>query len=516
MRATADRAYEEEGKDMGRHRRSAAGRAATGRSPEVTHSQSSGTEHEDPRNPSAGRRPIPMGTAPYLNPEAYAEATAKASAYLFATDAYAAPATPGTGRDAGSGPDAGSASGARQDHSRRGDGPGGDRSGGDGPAGGGGLTPGDGPSDDRRRRRGAVRPVRAGLLAMSIAAALGAVAAATGVMPGLENYRFGGSHATGADRVQTAAAPGDTNTASPQGGTSGSAGTGPTGGPADGRTGGSAGGRTSAPAGGATERAGSPGPSSSASPSRPHSASPSARASHEPARPRSAPAGTDRSRPTPSRPTTPRPAPSKTAAVTPVPATTQPKPTKAPKPSTSAKPSASPRPSVPPRPSTTARPTEPSTPSSSPTPSAPATSAEPTPSRTATKAPAATSAPVTVSRETAAAAEVLKLVNDQRTTAGCTPLAANSSLTGLAGAFSDDMAARDFFAHTDPDGRTPWDRAAKAGITDLGGENIARGQADAAAVRCAGPPCPDRSFGYSISDWQPLPRSRTRRRALQT
>jgi uncharacterized protein YkwD len=44
------------------------------------------------------------------------------------------------------------------------------------------------------------------------------------------------------------------------------------------------------------------------------------------------------------------------------------------------------------------------------------------------------------------------------------------------------MAARGFFDHTDPDGATPWDRAEKAGISDLGGENIARGQADAAAV----------------------------------
>ena len=44
------------------------------------------------------------------------------------------------------------------------------------------------------------------------------------------------------------------------------------------------------------------------------------------------------------------------------------------------------------------------------------------------------------------------------------------------------MAARGFFDHTDPDGDTPWDRAAAAGISDLGGENIARGQADAQAV----------------------------------
>jgi uncharacterized protein YkwD len=377
-----------------------------------------------------------MGTAPYLNPEAYAEATAKARAYLFATDADAAPATPG------SGPDSGSSSGS--------DGSGSDGSGSDGFAGDGfagdGFTPEGGPSGGFRRRNKVirpVRPVRAGLLGVSVAVALGVIAVATGVVPGLENYRLGGgSHVTGGDRVQTAAAP--SNSVSPQGGTSGSAGTGDTGG------------RTSGPAGGGTERTGSPSPSSSASASASRSPSPSKPAPHKPARSRSA---------------APEAAPSKTAALKPAPRTTAPKPSKSALPSRSARPP---------------QPAPPRKPSSPPRPSASATSAvpkpEPTPSRTATKAPAPTSPPVTVSREAAVAAEVLKLVDDERAKAGCTPLAANSSLTGLAEAFSDDMAARGFFDHTDPDGRTPWDRAAKAGITDLGGENIARGQADAAAV----------------------------------
>ncbi|WP_333778573.1 CAP domain-containing protein [Streptomyces sp. IBSBF 3136] len=113
------------------------------------------------------------------------------------------------------------------------------------------------------------------------------------------------------------------------------------------------------------------------------------------------------------------------------------------------------------------------------------TAAAPAPSRTASKAPTASTPPVTVSRENAAEAEVLKLVNEERSKVGCSALAANSSLSTLAGTFSGDMAARDFFDHTDPDGASPWDRAAKAGITDLGGENIARGQADAAAVMAA-------------------------------
>ncbi|MFF8428647.1 MULTISPECIES: CAP domain-containing protein [unclassified Streptomyces] len=144
-------------------------------------------------------------------------------------------------------------------------------------------------------------------------------------------------------------------------------------------------------------------------------------------------------------------------------------------------------PSTSPTPSASASATESASASAAPTkkPSKkpkPAGKPQHTPSHKEPKAPTASSAPVTVSAQAAAEAEVLKLVNEERAKVGCSALAANSSLTGLAEAFSGDMAARDFFDHTDPDGATPWDRAAKAGITGLGGENIARGQADAAAV----------------------------------
>ncbi|MFI7142647.1 CAP domain-containing protein [Streptomyces massasporeus] len=105
-----------------------------------------------------------------------------------------------------------------------------------------------------------------------------------------------------------------------------------------------------------------------------------------------------------------------------------------------------------------------------------------TPSHTATKAPKKPSASAALSGESSAAAQVLSLVNEERAKVGCSPVAANSALQSLAQNYSEDMAARGFFDHTDPDGSTPWDRAEKAGISNLGGENIARGQADAAAV----------------------------------
>ncbi|WP_410011261.1 CAP domain-containing protein [Streptomyces nigrescens] len=84
--------------------------------------------------------------------------------------------------------------------------------------------------------------------------------------------------------------------------------------------------------------------------------------------------------------------------------------------------------------------------------------------------------------ESSAEAQVLALVNQERSKAGCSPVTADPELASLAQRFSDDMARRNFFDHTDPDGHTPWDRAEAQGISDLGGENIARGQATAQAV----------------------------------
>ncbi|MFF3056551.1 CAP domain-containing protein [Streptomyces sp. NPDC057909] len=97
-------------------------------------------------------------------------------------------------------------------------------------------------------------------------------------------------------------------------------------------------------------------------------------------------------------------------------------------------------------------------------------------------AAAPTRQPSPSAADTSAQAAVLALVNEERAKVGCSPVTASASLASLAQDFSDDMAARGFFSHTDPDGQTPWDRATKAGVKGLGGENIARGQADAQAV----------------------------------
>ncbi|MFI6856224.1 CAP domain-containing protein [Streptomyces sp. NPDC050416] len=339
---------------MGRHRRSAAGRAATGRATAITQADGSVAGH-DPLHSPAGDGPATMGIAPYLNPEAYAGTYARSEAYLFATGA----SEPGDGYDVRSADTAVFASD--------------------------GFTPDGGarrPGSHRRRKKPA-RPMRTGLLGVSAAVALGTVAVATGAVPGLENYQLGGGG--GADKVQA----GDTPTNSPieQGGTTGSA---------DDRDG--------APTSRDTERSLSPSPSASKSSAAPTKTPEKPEKAQEKTPEKKQPAATPREKP------------------------------------------------------------------------------DTTPSRTATRAPQPPSASAALSGESAAAAQVLKLVNDERAKVGCSAVAANSALTDLAQNYSEDMAARGFFDHTDPDGRTPWDRAEKAGISNLGGENIARGQADAAAV----------------------------------
>jgi uncharacterized protein YkwD len=53
----------------------------------------------------------------------------------------------------------------------------------------------------------------------------------------------------------------------------------------------------------------------------------------------------------------------------------------------------------------------------------------------------------------------------------------------VAQAHSDDLVARDFFAHTNPDGQSPFDRLAASGVGySSAAENIAYGYPTATAV----------------------------------
>ncbi|URM89473.1 CAP domain-containing protein [Streptomyces sp. MRC013] len=161
-------------------------------------------------------------------------------------------------------------------------------------------------------------------------------------------------------------------------------------------------------------------------------------------------------------------------------------------PGPAAVPSATPSPAASSKPPSGTPSPEPSAPSSSPartgtaspapvrtwTPSVPSRTEVPAPDGSTTPPPSRTA----TSRAVAMEAAVLDLVNRERAAVGCSPVRASTELGDLARAFSQDMAERDFFSHTDPDGDGPWERAAQAGVEGLGGENIARGQADAQAV----------------------------------
>ncbi|MFF7985202.1 CAP domain-containing protein [Streptomyces sp. NPDC007901] len=91
--------------------------------------------------------------------------------------------------------------------------------------------------------------------------------------------------------------------------------------------------------------------------------------------------------------------------------------------------------------------------------------------------------PLTRAELTRTRAEVVDLTNRERARAGLRPLAVDPQLATAAQAYSTDMATRDFYAHTSPEGTQPWDRAAAAGSRRRTiGENIACGQRSAAEV----------------------------------
>ena len=78
---------------------------------------------------------------------------------------------------------------------------------------------------------------------------------------------------------------------------------------------------------------------------------------------------------------------------------------------------------------------------------------------------------------------MLRLVNVQRASAGCSPLRSNPVLVRVARAHSLDMGQHAYFAHNSQDGRSPFDRMRAAGYSGGAmGENIAAGQPTAAAV----------------------------------
>ncbi|WP_020142197.1 CAP domain-containing protein [Terracoccus sp. 273MFTsu3.1] len=106
----------------------------------------------------------------------------------------------------------------------------------------------------------------------------------------------------------------------------------------------------------------------------------------------------------------------------------------------------------------------------------------PTPTEDSLPRPSATSRPAPPPRA-GVAQQVVALVNVERSRAGCGPVSANAALRRAAQGHSDDMASRDYFSHTSPDGVTFAERIRAAGY-DGGAiaENIAAGQVSAQEV----------------------------------
>ncbi|WP_031487104.1 sigma-70 family RNA polymerase sigma factor [Streptomyces bicolor] len=139
---------------------------------------------------------------------------------------------------------------------------------------------------------------------------------------------------------------------------------------------------------------------------------------------------------------------------------TSPSPSKSPSPSAS--------PTKKPRPSKSPKPTKKASPTPRPTPK---------PTRTASSTPQSQPVP------TDTVGQVVALVNKERSAAGCGPLAEDALLNKAAQGHSEDMAARGFFDHTNPDGEDPGQRITEAGYRwSTYGENIAQGQQTPEAV----------------------------------
>ncbi len=80
-------------------------------------------------------------------------------------------------------------------------------------------------------------------------------------------------------------------------------------------------------------------------------------------------------------------------------------------------------------------------------------------------------------------ASFVLLLNDHRLEVGCGALSWNEAVADVALGHSVDMVQKDFFAHTNLDGESPFDRLTAAEISYSGAaENIAWGYATADAV----------------------------------
>ncbi|MFE0626001.1 CAP domain-containing protein [Streptomyces sp. NPDC058864] len=109
-----------------------------------------------------------------------------------------------------------------------------------------------------------------------------------------------------------------------------------------------------------------------------------------------------------------------------------------------------------------------------------------TPTRTVVPSPAKTTVaaqPTRSGADDSVVEEIVRLVNEERASAGCRPVTLEDRLTEAAQDYTDVMARSGELSHTGPDGSTMAGRVEAAGYQwSALGENIAVGQRTAAAV----------------------------------
>jgi uncharacterized protein YkwD len=103
----------------------------------------------------------------------------------------------------------------------------------------------------------------------------------------------------------------------------------------------------------------------------------------------------------------------------------------------------------------------------------PAPAPKPTPKPTPAPKPAPSPSP-SPSGVAADEQKALALLNADRAAQGLPPVRLNAKLAALAGDYAQDMINRNFFAHNNPEGQTPFDRMRERGISfGYAGENLA-------------------------------------------
>ncbi|MER5621346.1 CAP domain-containing protein [Streptosporangium sp. NPDC002544] len=123
-------------------------------------------------------------------------------------------------------------------------------------------------------------------------------------------------------------------------------------------------------------------------------------------------------------------------------------------------------------------------PAATPTPSSTSTAPAPTPTATTEPTPAPSPTTPAPGGGSAVSEEVVRLTNAERQKGGCAPLVSDPQLRSAAQSHSADMAAKNYFSHTSPDGRDLTTRIKASGFSPMRAwaENIAMRQRTPADV----------------------------------